>query len=273
VKKTYKNPGGYRLLALDMDNTLFDESLEISPRTERAIRAAVEKGVTVLLATGRMFRSALPFAERLGLGDVPLITYNGALVKTTRGRETLFHEPVPLPAARRIVEAAEERGYHYQVFVDDKLYVKEINEKVKRYQAIARVEAHQVGNIREWLKKPPTKMLVFEPAHEIKGIQDLLEGLVGDQVNLTISFPFFLEIVSLRASKGAALEGVARRLGIRASEIIAVGDSFNDLSMLEYAGLGVAVENAPDGVKRKANYITASCWADGVAHVIETFLL
>src|SRR5690625_2157109 len=123
------------VLAVDMDDTLLDSQLEVSPRTERAIAAAREQGVRVVLATGRMYSSARPYAQRLRL-DGPLITYNGALVKTVEGK-TLVHRPIPLDVAREALELAAEHGWFMHVYLDDKLFVTELNEAVRYYVSIS----------------------------------------------------------------------------------------------------------------------------------------
>lgn len=262
----------YKLIAMDMDGTLLNEQLKISDRTQKALHAAKKKGIYVTLATGRMYCSALPFAQGLQL-DVPLITYNGALIKDACTEETYYHEPVFYEAALTVIELAEARGLHINVYLDDKLYVQEIEERTKLYLKIANVPAYPVGRLSSFLKAAPTKILVIGEPEELRELQQAIQKKLGQQVEITKSKPFFLEIISCHASKGKALASLAEKWGIEREEIMAFGDNYNDLSMLDYAGLGVAMGNAPDDVKQKADLVAESNEEDGMAKVIERMVL
>ncbi len=263
----------FKLLALDLDDTLLNEKNEISHRNREAILEAIRQGVTVTLATGRMFRSALPYAEELGL-DVPLITYHGAMVKTSRTRDEIYHCPVPLEQAREITAFAEKEDLHLNLYVNDKLYVKEENEMTNLYISIAGVDYNCVGNLTEFLNEGPTKITcIIKEENKMEGIWKLLDEKYRDVLFVAQSRPYFLEITNKSSTKGRAVKSLAESMGLQKRDTIAVGDSYNDMDMIEYAGMGVAVENAREEVKRKADYITASNLNDGVAELIEKFIL
>lgn len=263
----------YKLLALDLDDTLLNEEFVISPRNKKAIVEAARRGVTVTLATGRMFRSSLPYAEELGL-DVPLITYHGAMVKKARSKEEIFHRPVPLKLAIELINFLESGGYHINLYINDCLYVREDNEFIQLYVNIAGVEYTVVGDLTNFIKEEPTKITVI--MKEEKRLFDLWKQLNQKYKNILSvaqSKPYFLEITHAESTKGQALKSLAESMGIKREEVIAVGDSYNDIDMIEYAGLGAAVENAREDVKKVADYITQSNVNDGIAALIEKFIL
>jgi hypothetical protein len=260
-----------KLVALDLDDTLLDEARLVSDRAKQAIRGAVAKGVTVIIATGRMYRSALPYALQLDL-DVPLITYNGALVKCSMSGETLLHRPVDAATAAQVLELFRQRGWYIQVYRDDQLYVRERDENARYYEYIADVDAIPVGD-RLYDAVETTKLLAMDDPASIPEIYQTVEQAFGDKLYLTISKPNYLEILNPKASKGLALAYLAERLGIDRSEVMAVGDSLNDLDMIEYAGLGVAMGNSRPEVKAAAQAVTAGNDADGVAEAIEKYVL
>jgi len=262
----------YKLVAVDMDGTLLNEKLEISARTKKAIVKAKEQQVQVTLATGRMYKSVLPFAQELEL-EIPLITYNGALVKDSATGEVYYHEPVPLPHAKEIIRLVKKKKVNLNLYVDDTLYVKELNEWTQAYMSIAKVEAIPVGDLEAFLEDDPTKMLLIGEPEELARITREIRERLEDKVEITKSKPYFLEIISWQVTKGQALKALADKFRIKREEVVAFGDSYNDLSMLEYAGLGVAMGNAPQEIKEKADLLTLSNEEEGVADVLERIVL
>lgn len=261
----------YQLIALDLDGTLLDHDTNITPRAVGAIRQAAREGVIVTLATGRMHQSALKYAQQLGL-DVPLITYNGALVKSMTG-EILFHQPVDKSVAQDVMTLFRSRGWYIQSYVDDLLYVREVNEKARVYERLSDVTANSVGDALYTVEAAPTKLLAMADSEDIAIMRDTVERSFNDKLYVAISKPQYLEMVNPAVNKGRALEALAARLGVKRNAVMAVGDSFNDIDMIEYAGLGVAMGDAPDAVKRCADVITAANDADGVALAIEKYVL
>lgn len=261
----------FKMLALDLDDTLLNEHYDISAENAAAIRQAADSGVLVTLATGRMYRSALPYALQLGI-DLPLITYHGALIKTVKSGETLYHQPVPLDSAREIIALAANRDYHINAYIDDELYVAGENEYSDYYKNIARVRVNAVGDLVNFLPKSPTKLTIVGRSVSLDKIKKELTDRYGEQLSIAISRPDFLEITDCQATKGRALDFLAKRHNIRREEVAAVGDSYNDLDMLIYAGIGVAVANAREEVKAVADVITGTNVSHGVAQFIRRYL-
>jgi len=133
-----------KLLAVDLDDTLLDKSSQVSPRCREAIKKAVEKGVTVTVATGRMYAAALPFARQLEL-DVPIITYNGALIKSSLSGEVFFEQALDQAVAADVLTLFRERGWYIQVYVGDQFYIAEPNERSRAYEELTKVKAIPVG--------------------------------------------------------------------------------------------------------------------------------
>lgn len=260
------------VVAVDMDDTLLNNRLEIGPRTERAIAAVRELGVKVVLATGRMYCSARPYALRLRLHG-PIIAYNGALVKTVAGK-VLSHRPLPLEVARDVLERAVEEGWSLHAYVDDRMFVSEINDAVRYYMSISGRPAYPVGDLREFLETDPTKLLIVtETPEEALELRDELQRWMGHRMQVSISKARFVELTRLGVSKATALEDVAQYYQVPLSRIMAIGDGFNDLDMIRAAGLGVAVANAPAEVREAADHVTSSNEEEGVALALERWVL
>jgi Cof subfamily protein (haloacid dehalogenase superfamily) len=261
-----------KLVAIDMDDTVLNAQLEISERTKAAIRAAVAKGAAVTFATGRMYCSCRRFALELGL-DVPLITYNGALIQQAISGAVLYHQPVPITVAAKVTQWAEEHRHHLQLYVGDRVYVSKCNDKALWYGKHSGVEVYDVGSLTSFLTVEPTKMLMMVEILSIDGVMEELYKLCGTTIHMSRSKPTFLELVHPQVSKGHALAYLANLLGVERSAVMAIGDGCNDLEMLEYAGLSVAMGNADPRVKEQADYITDTNEQDGVAKAIEKFIL
>lgn len=260
-----------KLIAVDLDDTLLDPGLKITPRVKKAVGRASERGVAVVLATGRMFRAALPFAEELDL-ETPLITYQGALVKDRAG-SVYFYQPVPCELARDVIEHLLPTGFHLQVYVDDTLCMSRLTLEGERYARLSGVTPRVVGDLLQFLRVSPAKIVMIAPETEI---DKLLPGLVtrySGLLHVSKSKPYFLELSHPQATKGEALKRLTAELGIGREEVMAVGDGYNDISMLEFAGLAVVVENARSEIKAYAAHVTAANDKDGVALAIERLVL
>jgi len=260
----------YKLIAIDLDDTLLRNDLTISERAKRAIASSIEKGVLVTFATGRMYRSALPYALDLGL-DLPLITYQGALVKYADGRE-VYHRPIELDVAKEVIKFGKPSGLHINVYLGDELYMQGPTRWGKKYAAIAKVPIHFL-NLPEDLQERPTKILFIGESSELDEMAQKLVEKFTHTINVTKSKDIFLEVSHPKATKGNALKELAESLHINSNQIIAIGDNMNDLDMIKYAGCGAAVANAVDALKQAADLVTKSNDDDGVAEVIEKLIL
>jgi Cof subfamily protein (haloacid dehalogenase superfamily) len=262
-----------RLLALDLDGTLINDALQMAPRDEEAVKAAVAAGVHVVLATGRMFRSALPYAKRLGLTG-PMINYQGAIVRDLRTGEVWYRCELTLAMQQRVLAFAEPRDLHVNVYVDEEVYTARARPEADLYARIALVPYHVVGPLSQWIRGPGTKMVMVEldPARIPQRIAELDAWMAG-VATVTRSLQWFVEVVNPQASKSRALAMVAERLHIPQAEVCAIGDNRNDQDMIAWAGLGVAMGTSPPEVQAVAGYVSTTPEEGGVADVIERFVL
>lgn len=262
----------YRLFATDLDGTLFGSDLVISDRTRAALQSLGPRGVALVLATGRMFQATLPFAQELGI-TTPLITYQGAWIRDAKTGVDTWHRVLGSDLAHEALAALEETGLHVNLYVNDQLYVRQLNEAARSYMKLARVDAKQVGTWDEAMAAGgPTKIVAIGPEADVHRWQATLKARFGDRLFIVQSQPTFLEVAGPDVGKGFALARLAEELGVPRAEIVAVGDAMNDLDMLEYAGLGVAMGQAPQELKDRADRVTAPLAEDGVAVLIESLI-
>ncbi len=266
-----------KLLALDLDGTLFGDDLVISPRARASIQAAQKQGVLVTIATGRMFRSARHHAEDLKI-SAPLICYQGALIRHSVTGETLYHKTIPSDLTHALVTETTERGLHLNVYVDDRLYVEKINDQARFYAQINMgLHIHEVGDMHAWLRDngdpEPTKLVIVTDAVQTDTVLSIFTDLYGEKLQVTKSHARFTEFTNHESSKGHALEFLANSCGVQRSEVMAIGDGHNDLSMIVWAGHGVAMSTSPQVVLESAYTICPPLWEDGAADTIERYVL
>lgn len=262
----------YKMIAIDLDDTLLAQDLSISPINRQAISHAVSMGVIVTISTGRMFRSTVPYVEQLKL-DVPVITYQGALIKNAISNEVVLARPLSLDISLEIIEESRKHGVHIQTYIGDDYFFDKHNGYSKMYYALSGIEGRAVKRLEDFLVEEPLKVLIMDSPETISYLTGLYTEMFKGKAEITISKSNYLEFTNIEASKGSALEHLAQSLGIKREEVIAIGDGYNDISMIKYAGLGVAMSNAPEDVKKHADFITHSNEDDGVAHVIKKFVI
>jgi len=260
-----------RCIAVDLDDTLLRKDLTISTKNQAAIKAAIAAGVKVLLASGRMFCSMKPYARELGM-DLPLISYNGALIREANSGKELYHQPVPRAETLQVLEMARRTGIHLNVYLNDTLYMDELTVWGENYAKVARVTPHPVGDVTKYLEELPHKILAIGEPERVDWLKTELVHKFGNKLNLVKSKPIFLEILAPGVSKGKSLTELTKLWGIDQREVMAIGDAPNDLAMIEWAGVGVAIGNADTEVKASANLVVSDHEHDGVAEAIERYL-
>ena len=262
----------YRLVVADLDGTARSRRLGITPGVRRAVTAARAGGVRVCVATGRMWASAAAWIATLG-ADPPAILYNGGRVfDFDAGR--ILHERRLAAESTRQALALIRRDPDVQphLFLDDRVYVERRHPLTDAYAEDDGLTCEVVSAFEPLLTGDPHKILVIGAPVRIEAL-----GVAVRQAGLAVhavqSEPTYLEFLPPEISKGTALRAMLGALGVEAAEVIAVGDSWNDLEMIEAAGLGVARGNAPEGVRARADYVCASADDDGLREVLERFVL
>jgi Cof subfamily protein (haloacid dehalogenase superfamily) len=251
-----------RCIAVDLDDTLLDKELNISEANYTAIQKAIQLKIKVLLASGRMVQSMRPYAQKLQL-DVPLIAYNGAIIQEAISGKTLYHAPVPRAETLKLIPFFREAGIHLNAYLRDELYMDKLTSWGEKYAANAGVTAYPVGDLVELIQQSPDlphKMLGVGEAEKIDQIQERLREEFGETLQFIKSKPTYLEILAPGVSKGLALQELATGWGIDRGEVMAIGDA--------WAGVGVAIGNAGEAVKRHADLIVADHNHSGVAEAI-----
>ena len=262
----------YKLIAVDMDGTLLNDGGHITPKTVAAINSAISRGVIFTVSTGRPIQGVEKYNSLLNL-KAPLITYNGAMIVRSDTKEVLFSKTLLYGDAIKILNCGIEMGVTLCVWAHNQLYCNVLNERTDYYKSLSGVEPILIDDYEALAKSGITKILWYDEADVIADVQTKLNGLF-EKVTYCTSKPIFLEFFHSDVSKAEAMKRIGEICGVKREEMIAIGDGYNDLPMIEYAGLGVAMANAPDGVKRRADYVTAhSNNDDGIAEVIDKFVL
>lgn len=255
-----------KLVALDVDGTLVDAENRISAAVASAVQALVAEGIHMVVSTGRAVPGAVEVVERLGLPDGMAVCSNGAVLIGFRPLEIL--QAVTFDASeavRRVVEqvpdafvAVEEIGVGYRV-----------NQPFPQGEIAGRVTIEDVESL---IAEPVTRVIVRAPTHDPEEFHELVEGLGLTDTNYYIGYTAWLDLAPMGVSKASALGEVCARLGISADDVLAVGDGFNDVEMLEWAGRGVAMGHAPDGLKDIADDVTGTVHEDGLALELQRYL-
>jgi Cof subfamily protein (haloacid dehalogenase superfamily) len=261
-----------RLVAMDLDGTLVVGGHHIPPRCAEAIAEARRRGVHIVLATGRMHHSAVDFAEQLDLGDEPIISYNGAMVRRARSSELILHDPLSAELTREILDYCIASRAHIHYYVDDVMYVLKVDHWARRYLARTGSVPVPVGDVRRLPKQEPTKILIIDDPDRAERYLEEARRLFAGRAYVTRSLPEYIEFLSLDASKGRALRAVAEHLGVPLEETLGLGDMINDQPLIEEAGIGVAMHHSPESVRQVADYVTGP-GDEGVAEAIEKFVL
>jgi len=264
-------PRRVKAIASDLDRTLIGEDYELHPRTLSAVAAARAAGIHFVIVTGRMFRSVRPYLEQAGIDDLT-VCYQGAIVADPLSGRFLRHVTIPLDLARETIAAVEQEGFQLNCYVDDNLYVAKMTPEAHSYAEHQRIPIDTVGDLREWLASPPTKLVVIGEPTALDGLALRLREQFKGRLYISKSLPFFLELASPEVSKGAGLGFVAEQLGFTAAETVAFGDGENDVELLEWAGYAVAVANANPKALARADFVCPPVQEEGVAQVIEAIL-
>jgi Cof subfamily protein (haloacid dehalogenase superfamily) len=268
-----------QLLVLDIDGTIAGRSNDIREPVKQAIQAAQSKGIQVAIATGRMYCSALRFHQAVS-SPLPLIAYQGAWIQDPATQKIYKHLPVSRTTAKRLLDYFEGEALRsllsVHFYINDQLYVREITPETELYAQRAEIEPQPVGDLRNALTHESTKVLAL--SNDTVLIDQLLGSLrqqyTPAELYLTKSVATFFEATHPAVNKGAAIRYLTEEiLGLKPHNVMAIGDNFNDVEMLEYAGLGVAMGNAPEQVQALAQWVAPDVEEDGAATAIETFVL
>ncbi len=261
-----------KLIAIDLDGTLLVNSVDISEENVAAIRAAVAQGIIVAIATGRPHFGAVQLVEPLGLGDVPIISYNGAVIRKPGETTPMAEWPLAADVAFDIVRWCIERRLHTHYYFDDVMHVTRFSYWARLYKHRTGIVGVPVGDMRQFDGKSPTKILICVEPEKLPAVLEEAQAQFAGRAYVTRSMPEYVEFLNPEASKGNALRWLADHFGIALSETMGIGDMLNDLPLITESGLGVAMVHAQDEVKQAAQYVTTDDYT-GVAEAINKFVL
>ncbi|CAN7244105.1 Cof-type HAD-IIB family hydrolase [Rossellomorea sp. LjRoot5] len=265
----------YKMIVLDLDDTLLRDDQTISNRTKDALIQAQEAGVKVVLASGRPTQGMRWVAEELKLDHYGsyILPFNGSKIIDCKTKEEKYSRTLSAETAHSLYDISKREDVGILTYAEDAIIVEEKNQFASIESDLTGLPVKVVPDFKEAITGPVVKALMLKEADYLAEVEKKLQAELDGELSVMRSKPFFLEFTQLGVTKGASLDYLIKPMGIKPEEVIAIGDSYNDLTMIEFAGLGVAMGNAPDDMKEKADYVTSSNMEDGVAEVVETFVL
>lgn len=265
----------YRIIVLDLDGTLTNSRKEITKPTKDALLEIQEAGCKVVLASGRPTPGVAGLAKELELAKYGgyMLAFNGGRIIDCKTGQVIYQKTLPPETIPEIYEAALKHGVGIITYTEDEIIAgTAIDRYMEKEQMINQVPIRQVDNFTEYVDFPVNKCLLTGDGDYLAEVEVKMQKQFGKYLGIYRSEPFFLEVVPQNIDKAHSLLKLLSSIGMTAEEMICCGDGFNDISMIECAGLGVAMENAQELVKASADYITKSNDEDGILHVIRKFL-
>ncbi len=262
------------MLVLDMDDTLLTDDHKISDLNKKVLLEAQAKGVYVVLASGRPTSAMIAYAKELelDLNDSYMISFNGAIISQVKDDLVLFEQKLTVEQIHALYDYSVKMKTHIITYLDDEIISETDSEYIEIEKDITGMAHRKVSSFKDYVDRPAVKCILLENPAYLKEVEkDLLVAM--PHLSVSMSKPFFLEAAQNGIDKATSLKQLADRLGIHQSEIIAVGNAGNDLTMIEYAGLGVWVDNVTPELRDKANLIVSSNNNDGVAEVVQKYIL
>lgn len=266
----------YEMLVLDLDGTLTNSKKEITEPTKQALLEIQEAGKKVVLASGRPINGVLPLARELELARFGsyILSFNGARITQCSTMENIYNRTIPVDAILPVYEIARSFSDVDIITYDNDSILSGIcpNRYTEKEAVINSMNIRRTKHFAEDIDFPVNKLLIPGEPSVLEQMIPVLKQRFHSLLNIYRSEPFFLEIMPQNIDKAHSLQKLLNSIGLTADSMICCGDGYNDVSMIEYAGLGVAMENAQDVVKEHADYITLSNDADGILHVINEFM-
>jgi Cof subfamily protein (haloacid dehalogenase superfamily) len=274
LQQTNKKIMKYKMLVLDMDDTLLTDDHTITPKTKHMLMQAQELGVYVVLASGRPTPAMTKFAEELEMArfGTYMLSYNGAVITDLKNDSIIFEQSLSVDDIHQLYDFSKEHKVAILTYVNGAIVADSHTEFVETERYITGMPLKIVDDFKAAVAVQAIKCIMLEEPSYIKQVEAKLK-LAMPHKSVTTSKPFFLEVTQKGIDKAASLARLAQKLNIDQSEIIAVGNANNDLTMVQYAGLGVWVDNVNPELRHLADAIVASNNNDGVAEVVEKYIL
>ena len=267
-----------RLIALDLDDTLLNDKREISDGNVAALRKCAERGIYVVLCSGRAEDAILPFVRRLEIAGKEsgkfIIAINGCSIFDMHKRQQIFCRKVEPEILQRANQIGEEYGLRSEVYTPDTIYYREETKWTKLDVDLCGLKGKAVSDYEDFLNQGFTKMLIPGEPEELQKLQKILKSEFQDKAVIFTSKPYFLEILPPNCGKGEAVSYLSEQLGFGIEKAMGFGDSMNDESLIRMAGWGVAMKNGLDEIKKIADFVTdKDNNHDGVGDFLEKHVL
>lgn len=266
----------YKLLVLDLDGTLTNAKKEITPRNLEALIRVQEQGIHLVLASGRPTYGIVPLAEELRMKEFGgyILSYNGGEIINWETGEMIYENVLPIDVVPVLYDCARNNNLSILTYDGPEIVTEHPEDPyVEKEAFLNKMAVRATNDFLTDITLPVAKCLIVGDPQRILPVESELSVKLQGRINVFRSEPYFLELVPQGIDKAQSLSVLIEELGISRKEVIAIGDGYNDLSMIKFAGLGVAMGNAQEPVKKAADYITLSNEEDGVAEVVEIFIL
>lgn len=262
----------YKAVFTDMDGTLLREDHSVSAVTQQTIQRLINKGILIIPISARPLHGMLPITNPIFPKDVPVVSLNGSYIY--HNGSVIYQINVSLPEAEAINELAEKHPVSAMYYSQMEWYANADTDAVKKEQRITPVPVTiepfaQTVSVWEAQKSGPNKILIAGDASLILNVEQELLTTFGDALNIYKSQPRYVEVMNHAASKTNAMQFIMKMYGLKKEEVVAIGDNYNDKGMIDFAGLGVAMGNAPEEIKAVADMVTDTNNSDGVAKALD----
>lgn len=267
-----------KLIALDLDDTLLNDNREIPENTILALRKCVEKGIYVVLCSGRAEDGILPFVRKLEIAGTQagkfLIAINGCSVFDLHSRTQIYKKIVPTEVLLHCDDEAEKMGLDSEIYTPDTIFYAKETKWTRLDVDLCHLKGEVVKDYKKLLEKGSCKMLIPGEPEKLIILQEKLKKDLGEKAVIFTSKPYFLEILPPNCGKGEAISWLANHIGIDIKNCMGFGDSMNDESMIKLCGYGIAMENGLDYIKNIADFVTEKDNNHGgVGDFIEKYVL
>lgn len=265
----------YKMLVLDLDDTLLRDDLSISKETKDAILLAQSYGTKVVIATGRPTYACHSIAKEIGLDRYGgyIISFNGAVITEVNTGNVLQDVSISKEEVHNLYKLSNEHNAYIQTYIGDDIVTPQNNQYTEIEKKLTGMNILEVEDFVDYVNTSVTKAIILQEPTYLKELALKIKPVIANTLNMTFSKPFFLEFMNRNVDKAVSVTYLANYLGIQMESVIAIGDGYNDISMIEKAGLGVAMGNGVDAIKNTADYVTKCNMKDGIVEVVYKYLL
>ena len=267
----------YKMIVLDLDGTLTNRNKEITPKTKETLMKAQEQGKIVVLASGRPTYGVMPLAEELHLEDYGgyILSFNGGIIMNCKTKEVVFSRQIPAESNGQIIDLAQEHNVSILTYENRTLLTNRPEDQYVQLESrinTLKIIPMTIEELKAHVTFSVPKFLMTDDGDYLAMVEPKVKAALGKNFSVYRSDPFFLEILPKGIDKAQSLERLLAVIGVKREEMIACGDGYNDLTMVQYAGLGVAMGNGVLPVRKAADYITLRGWRCPCCGEIYAFL-